>query len=76
MVLDVCPPIPAEKKVLEIAVERTHKWAIRGRNPFLLREKSFENERAQFGIVQGGLDPKLDKFQLSKSLKSVLTDMQ
>ena len=59
MVLDVCPPIPAEKKVLEIAVERTHKWAIRGRNHFLLREKSFENERAQFGIVQGGLDPKL-----------------
>ena len=59
MVLDVCPPIPAEKRVLEIAVERTHKWAIRGRNHFLLREKSFENERAQFGIVQGGLDPKL-----------------
>ena len=40
MVLDVCPPIPAEKKVLEIAVERTHKWAIRGRNHFLLKEKS------------------------------------
>ena len=34
MVLDVCPPIPAEKRVLEIAVERTRKWAIRGRNHF------------------------------------------
>ncbi len=59
MVLDVCPPIPAEKRVLEIAVERTHKWAIRGRSHFLSNEKTFENERAQFGIVQGGLDREL-----------------
>ena len=59
MVLDVCPPIPAEKNIVEIAVKRTHMWAEKGRTHFLNKINSFENERAQFGIVQGGLDLEL-----------------
>ncbi len=56
MTLDVCPPLPSEKSVIETAVARTKLWAEDAREHFLLKR---ENERfagAQFGIVQGGLD--------------------
>ena len=59
MVLDVCPPLPAPTEVVSEAVERTARWARRGRGRFLQRTEDLEGERAQFGIVQGGLDVEL-----------------
>ncbi len=58
MVLDVCPPLPAPADVVETAVNRTAAWAQRGRAAFLERRDQLtsKNQRAQFGIVQGGLD--------------------
>ena len=61
MVLDVCPPLPAPDAVISTAVDRTAAWAERGRAHFLAnRERPIAGAehpgRAQFGIVQGGLD--------------------
>ena len=56
MVLDVCPPLPAPDGVVESAVARTALWAARGRAHFLRRRGEVDGQRAQFGIVQGGLD--------------------
>ena len=56
MVLDVCPPLPAPDKVIRQAVDRTAAWAERGRRHFLERRAGVDGQRAQFGIVQGGLD--------------------
>jgi len=53
MVLDVCPPLPSSPEVLRTAVERTAAWATRAR-----RAHRREGQ-AQFGIVQGGVDPAL-----------------
>jgi queuine tRNA-ribosyltransferase len=49
MVLDQCPPYPAEKDAVAEAVERTTKWAVRAR-------QAHKNDRqALFAIVQGGV---------------------
>ena len=56
MVLDVCPPLPAPESVIVAAVDRTHRWAERARSAFLDRSERSDGMRAQFGIVQGGLD--------------------
>ncbi len=49
MVLDQCPPYPAEKDVVAEAVERTTKWAVRAR-------QTHKNDRqALFAIIQGGV---------------------
>ena len=61
MALDVCPPLPAEKEVIELAVERTHLWAQRARRHFLNLKTGLAEDRSQFGIVQGGLDLNLRK---------------
>jgi queuine tRNA-ribosyltransferase len=58
MVLDVCPPLPSDRRVLRSAVDRTANWATRARSAFLAGE--FEHQ-AQFGIVQGGTDADLRK---------------
>ena len=58
MVLDVCPPSDAPGPVLRQAVDRTASWAIRARRHFLERD-GHECGAAQFGIVQGGIDPGL-----------------
>lgn len=50
MVLDECPPLPAEPATLHAAVRRTVDWARRG------RAAHRRPDRALFGIVQGGLD--------------------
>jgi queuine tRNA-ribosyltransferase len=54
MVLDVCPPLPSPRPVVQLAVDRTAAWAARAKR---------EHERiagdlgqALFGIVQGGVD--------------------
>ena len=59
MVLDVCPPLPAPDQVIRQAVDRTSAWAERGRRHFLERRAHVDGQRAQFGIVQGGLDIEL-----------------
>jgi queuine tRNA-ribosyltransferase len=66
MILDECPASPAPRDVIEAAVERTLRWARRGRERFLgIQQGVVEGvERstpgqAQFGIIQGGTDPGL-----------------
>jgi len=49
MVLDQCPPYPAEKQAVAEAVARTTKWARRAKNAHLNRRQ------ALFAIVQGGV---------------------
>lgn len=56
MVLDVCPPLPSPPDVLRSAVDRTADWAGRARRAFLALG---DQDRSQFGIVQGGVDPEL-----------------
>jgi len=53
MVLDECAPLPSPPEVIRTALERTADWADRARRAFLDRDVP---GRAQFGIVQGGVD--------------------
>ncbi|MDE0652994.1 MAG: tRNA guanosine(34) transglycosylase Tgt [bacterium] len=53
MVLDVCPPLPSPRTVIESAVERTAAWAARAR---AAHRSIAPPAQAQFGIVQGGVD--------------------
>jgi queuine tRNA-ribosyltransferase len=53
MVLDVLVGLPAERSVLEGALERTLRWTERA-----IAAKR-RDDRALFGIVQGGVDPDL-----------------
>lgn len=56
MVLDDCPPFPAEPERLEAAVQRTVAWAERSFEVWRRREQT-----GLFGIVQGGVDLALRK---------------
>ncbi len=47
MVLDECPPLPADREVIERAVQRTTDWARRSR-------EAYRGPGVAFGIVQGG----------------------
>jgi queuine tRNA-ribosyltransferase len=58
MVLDVCATLPATPEVLALAVERTARWAERARRHHDRLEARPEGQ-ALFGIVQGGIDPRL-----------------
>jgi queuine tRNA-ribosyltransferase len=49
MVLDQCPPYPAEYEEVKEAVKRTTKWARR------CKEAHLREEQALFAIVQGGV---------------------
>ncbi len=53
MVLDVCPPYPAEEGVVGEAVRRSAAWAAR------CKAAHTREDQALFGIVQGGLYPHL-----------------
>ncbi len=57
MVLDVCPGLPAPRKVLRNAVDTSAAWAARARTAFL--EGATVDRQSQFGIVQGGTDIEL-----------------
>ncbi|HNQ21674.1 MAG TPA: tRNA guanosine(34) transglycosylase Tgt [Phycisphaerae bacterium] len=50
MAFDQCPPLPADGRVIQQAVERTLRWAAR------CQEAHTRTDQALFGIVQGGLD--------------------
>jgi queuine tRNA-ribosyltransferase len=74
MVLDVCPPLPAPDHVIRTAVARTGLWANRGRAHFLARREQLAGtgarfDRAQFGIVQGGLDLALRRESAERTLE-------
>jgi len=56
MVFDDCPPLPAAPERLRQSVERTTRWATLARQAHLAENP---RQQAQFGIVQGGLDPEL-----------------
>jgi queuine tRNA-ribosyltransferase len=53
MCFDQCPP-PTDRAVVERAVERTHRWAVRCREAH-----PDDSTQALFGIVQGGIYPDL-----------------
>jgi len=53
MVLDVCPPLPSPRSVVQQAVDRTAAWAARAKAAHQARERP---DQALFGIVQGGTD--------------------
>lgn len=54
MILDECPPYPAEKSYVHESMGLTHRWAKRGREAFLSSKPKYGHSQAQFGIVQGG----------------------
>ena len=54
MILDECPPYPAEYEYVKNSMELTHRWAERGRKQFLETEPHYGHKQQQFGIVQGG----------------------
>lgn len=53
MQLDQCPPYPAEEHFVASAVERSASWAAR------CKAAHVREDQALFGIVQGGLYPRL-----------------
>jgi queuine tRNA-ribosyltransferase len=50
MAFDQCPRLPGSRDELEMAVERTIRWAA------LCKQAHNRDDQALFGIVQGGLD--------------------
>lgn len=53
MAFDECSPYPCERKELEQALERTHRWAK------VCRDYDLQTHQNLFGIAQGGTDPEL-----------------
>ena len=62
MVLDVCPALPCSREELIHVVERTLRWAER------CKAAHARPDQAQFGIVQGGVDPEL---RTSSALRTI-----
>jgi queuine tRNA-ribosyltransferase len=54
MILDECPPYPAEYDYVKKSMKLTHRWAERGRKQFLDTDPLYGHSQQQFGIVQGG----------------------
>lgn len=50
MSFDECPPYPADRSYVQASMERTHRWAERGR-----RAHQRSHDQALFGIIQGGM---------------------
>lgn len=61
MILDECPPYPADYDYVLNSMKLTHRWASRGRKAFQETEPLYGHTQAQFGIVQGGTYPDLRK---------------
>src|SRR5690625_7394101 len=54
MILDECPPWPADYDYVKNSMKLTHRWARRGRERFLNTDPHYGHRQFQFGIVQGG----------------------
>jgi queuine tRNA-ribosyltransferase len=63
MVLDVCPPLPSERQVVQRAVERTGAWAERAKAAHV------RTDQALFGIVQGGVDDALRRESAQRTVE-------
>lgn len=61
MILDECPPWPADYDYVKKSMELTFRWAKRGREHFLSSEPLYGHRQFQFGIVQGGTHKDLRK---------------
>jgi len=61
MILDECPPYPADRDYVENSMKLTHRWAKRGREHFLKTKPHYGHNQLQFGIVQGGVHKDLRK---------------
>lgn len=59
MILDECPPYPADFEYVKNSMELTHGWAKRGRESFIQTTPHYQHQQFQFGIVQGGTYPDL-----------------
>ncbi|MCY4629384.1 MAG: tRNA guanosine(34) transglycosylase Tgt [bacterium] len=66
MVLDVCPPLPSPRPVIEAAVDRTAAWAARARAAYLSLSPPGQ---VQFGIVQGGVEVDLRRASAVRTLE-------
>lgn len=64
MVFDQCTPFPCKKEAVEIAVERTWRWAKR------CRDYELSSHQNLFGIVQGGVHKDLRR-QSASALTSL-----
>ena len=64
MVLDECPKLTNDKKIISKSIDVSTDWAIRSK-------KEFQNQKDKylFGIIQGGLFDDLREESLSKLLK-------
>ncbi len=63
MSFDECPPYPCEYKYMKNSVERTLRWAKRGKD-------AHKNEnQALFGIIQGGEFTDLRKYSAEETVK-------
>jgi queuine tRNA-ribosyltransferase len=63
MVLDVCPPYPAEEERVREAVERSAAWARR------CKESHSREDQALFGIVQGGVYEHLRQESVARTVE-------
>ncbi|MCH8548824.1 MAG: tRNA guanosine(34) transglycosylase Tgt [Balneolaceae bacterium] len=70
MILDECPPYPAEYDYVEKSMHLTHRWAKRGRQAFQETQPLYGHRQFQFGIVQGGTYKDLRK-QSSEQMASL-----
>jgi len=64
MVLDECPKLTNDKKILSCAIDISTEWAKRCKIEF-----GFNNKKALFGIIQGGIYQDLRKESLEKLIK-------
>lgn len=62
MSFDECPPIDATYEYMKDSVDRTLRWAKRGKD-------HLKTDQALFGIVQGGLDKSLRKYSAEETVK-------
>jgi tRNA-guanine transglycosylase, queuosine-34-forming len=63
MSFDECPPASADYEYMKNSVERTLRWAMRGKAVHKNENQSL------FGIVQGGADQELRKFSAIETVK-------
>lgn len=62
MSFDECPKIDATYEYMKKSVERTLRWAKRGKD-------ALTTDQALFGIIQGGLNKDLRKYSLEKTVE-------
>ena len=59
MVLDECPPYPAEESYVRKSLELTHRWAGESLRAFRQSPARYGHRQYLFGICQGGVYPDL-----------------